>query len=225
MHLQQPILRTNNPADENQQIRDAHRRDYILQLPRLAHQSAGQLFPAEPRTGWQTRPRRRPMHQRRQHIHQRRRKKLIRLRCCWQAALSQEIYETVNNGVYRAGFATSQSSYQEAFQALFATLDTLEERLSENGPYLFGEAPVETDWRLFCTLVRFDAVYHGHFKCNLRKVAEYPTLQAYLERLYRLPGIADTVDFDHIKRHYYVTHDDINPSRIVPSGPELPWSE
>ncbi|MFW6352948.1 MAG: glutathione S-transferase family protein [Verrucomicrobiota bacterium] len=141
-----------------------------------------------------------------------------------QTALSEKIYEHVNNGVYAAGFATRQAAYEKAFEALFATLDTLEERLREGGPHLFGERLVEADWRLFCTLVRFDVVYHGHFKCNRRRIVDYPSLQAYLERLYHLPGIADTVNFDHIKRHYYVTHDDLNPAGIVPAGPALDWA-
>ena len=142
-----------------------------------------------------------------------------------QAELSQQIYEDVNNGVYAAGFASSQSAYEAAYQILFDRLDQLETRLARGpGPYLFGERIVETDYRLFCTLVRFDAVYFGHFKCNQRRIADYPNLQAYLERIYRLPAIAETVNFDHIKRHYYYTHDDINPTRIVPVGPNLDWA-
>ena len=137
-----------------------------------------------------------------------------------QAKLSQLICERVNNGVYRAGFATKQAAYERAVQTLFETLDSLEERLAHQR-YLFGPAPVETDWRLFCTLVRFDAVYHGHFKCNLRRIVDYPNLHGFLQDLYHLPGIADTVNFDHIKRHYYVTHTDINPTQIVPLGPVL----
>jgi putative glutathione S-transferase len=137
-----------------------------------------------------------------------------------QARLSEFIYERVNNGVYRAGFSTTQASYDEAFRILFAALDELEARL-QSRRYLFGTRIVETDWRLFCTLVRFDAVYHGHFKCNLRRILDYPNLQGYLTDLYQQPGIAETVNFDHIKRHYYYTHDDINPTRIVPLGPAL----
>jgi glutathionyl-hydroquinone reductase len=137
-----------------------------------------------------------------------------------QTKLSTEIYERVNNGVYQAGFATAQKAYEKAVTALFATLDSLEKRLSQTR-YLLGEQPVETDWRLFCTLVRFDAVYHGHFKCNLRRIVDYPNLQGYLQDLYQLPGIAETVNFDHIKRHYYVTHTEINPTQIVPLGPIL----
>ena len=132
--------------------------------------------------------------------------------------LNQLIYETVNNGVYRAGFATTQSAYESAVVPLFQTLDQIENRLSKKR-YLFGEKPLETDWRLFVTLVRFDAVYHGHFKCNLRRIVDYPNVFGYLCDLYQQPGVADTVNFDHIKRHYYYTHDDINPTRIVPLGP------
>lgn len=137
-----------------------------------------------------------------------------------QAELSARIYEDVNNGVYRAGFATTQKAYEHAVRALFVTLDMLEQRLADRR-YLFGAQPVETDWRLFCTLVRFDVVYHGHFKCNLRRIADYPNLQGYLQDLYQIPGIAGTVNFDHIKRHYYMTHTEINPTRIVPLGPVL----
>jgi glutathionyl-hydroquinone reductase len=130
------------------------------------------------------------------------------------------IYENVNNGVYMAGFATSQKAYEESCRALFDALDELETRLAGRR-FLFGPRIVEADWRLFCTLVRFDAVYHGHFKCNVRRIFDYKNLQGYLMDLYQQPGIAETVDFDHIKRHYYVTHDDINPTRIVPIGPAL----
>jgi putative glutathione S-transferase len=137
-----------------------------------------------------------------------------------QARLSAFIYATVNNGVYEAGFATSQKSYEAACRTLFAALDELEERLGKSR-YLFGHRIVETDWRLFCTLVRFDSVYHGHSKCNVRRIIDYPNLQGYLMDLYQQPGIAATVNFDHIKRHYYYTHDDINPTRIVPIGPAL----
>ncbi len=137
-----------------------------------------------------------------------------------QAKLSSEIYERVNNGVYRAGFATQQRPYERAVRELFAMLETLEHRLATRR-FLFGSETVETDWRLFCTLVRFDAVYHGHFKCNLHRIVDYPNLQGYLQDLYQTPGIAHTVNFDHIKRHYYMTHTEINPTRIVPLGPEL----
>lgn len=137
-----------------------------------------------------------------------------------QAALSTEIYERVNNGVYRAGFATHQRSYERAARDVFAMLDTLDQRLGSRR-FLLGPEPVETDWRLFCTLVRFDPVYHGHFKCNIRRIVDYPHLQGYLQDLYQIPGIAQTVNFDHIKRHYYITHAEINPTRIVPVGPDL----
>src|SRR5437773_144306 len=136
------------------------------------------------------------------------------------AKLSDFLYENVNNGVYRAGFATRQRPYERACRKVFETLDQLEMRLSEHR-YLFGNRIVEADWRLFCTLVRFDAVYHGHFKCNLRQLIDYSNLQGYLMDLYQQPGIADTVSFDHIKRHYYMTHTEINPTRIVPLGPAL----
>ena len=137
-----------------------------------------------------------------------------------QARLSAFIYDTINNGVYSAGFATTQQSYETACRTLFAALDEMETGLA-SCRYLFGNRIVETDWRLFCTLVRFDSVYHGHFKCNVRRIVDYPNLQGYLMDLYQQPGIAATVNFDHIKRHYYYTHDDINPTRIVPIGPAL----
>lgn len=137
--------------------------------------------------------------------------------------LNERIYETVNNGVYKAGFATSQQAYEAAVYPLFETLDELDIRLRERR-FLFGDEPLETDWRLFVTLIRFDAVYVGHFKCNLRRIADYPNLQRYLEALYQWDGIAETVNFDHIKRHYYVTHDDINPTQIVPVGPILDFA-
>ena len=133
--------------------------------------------------------------------------------------LNAFIYENVNDGVYRAGFATSQHAYERAARRLFAALDQLDARLA-NRRYLFGPEFVETDWRLFVTLVRFDAVYHGHFKCNVRRIMDYPNLSGYLCDLYQTGGIAETVNFDHIKRHYYITHDDINPTHIVPIGPE-----
>lgn len=133
-------------------------------------------------------------------------------------ALNETIYETVNDGVYRAGFATSQDAYERAAFRVFETLDALDERLASSR-YLFGAQPVETDWRLFVTLVRFDAVYYGHFKCNLRRIADYPNLSGYLRDLYQFRNVSGTVNFDHIKRHYYATHDDINPTRIVPIGP------
>jgi putative glutathione S-transferase len=133
--------------------------------------------------------------------------------------LNDMVYEDINNGVYRAGFATSQRAYERAARRLFGALDVLEQRLSDRR-YLFGGRPVETDWRLFVTLIRFDPVYYVHFKCNVRRIVDYPNLFGYLKDLYQYPGIADTVDFDHIKRHYYMTHDDINPARIVPLGPD-----
>jgi glutathionyl-hydroquinone reductase len=133
--------------------------------------------------------------------------------------LNAFIYEHVNNGVYRAGFATSQNAYEQAVRRLFEALDILDARLARRR-YLFGSRVVETDWRLFVTLVRFDAVYHGHFKCNIRRLADYAHLFGYLKDLYQYDGIAGTVNFDHIKRHYYMTHDEINPTRIVPVGPD-----
>ena len=135
-------------------------------------------------------------------------------------ALNAEIYESVNNGVYRAGFATEQAAYTSAARDVFNQLDRLDERLATRR-YLLGEHPVESDWRLFVTLIRFDAVYVGHFKCNLRRIADYPNLSGYLRDLYQFRDVAATVDFDHIKRHYYMTHDEINPTRIVPIGPQL----
>ncbi|HEX2773358.1 MAG TPA: glutathione S-transferase C-terminal domain-containing protein [Micromonosporaceae bacterium] len=131
----------------------------------------------------------------------------------------EEIYRDVNNGVYRCGFAASQQAYEQAYERLFARLDALSERLARRR-YLMGDAITEADIRLFTTLVRFDAVYHGHFKCNRHKLTELPVLWAYARDLYQTPGFGDTVDFDHIKRHYYATHDAINPSRIVPAGPD-----
>lgn len=137
--------------------------------------------------------------------------------------LSAWIYERVNNGVYRCGFATRQENYEKNFRRLFEALDTLELRLAKTR-YLLGDRIVEADWRLFCTLVRFDAVYHGHFKCNRRRIVDYPHLQDYLLDLYHHPGIAETVNLDHIKRHYYITHHEINPTGIVPLGPDLDFN-
>ncbi|MGW1057680.1 glutathione S-transferase family protein [Micromonospora rubida] len=134
-------------------------------------------------------------------------------------ALMAEIHRDVNNGVYRCGFATSQAAYDEAFTALFARLDALSERLADRR-YLMGDAITEADVRLFTTLVRFDAAYHGHFKCNRHKLTELPVLWAYARDLFQTPGFGDTVDFDHIKRHYYGTHPAINPTGIVPLGPD-----
>jgi putative glutathione S-transferase len=134
--------------------------------------------------------------------------------------LSDFIYDNINNGVYKAGFATRQRPYEVSCRKLFAALDEMEKRLSTSR-YLLGNRTVEADWRLFCTLIRFDVVYHGHFKCNLRRIVDYPNLQGYLMDLYQQPDIAETVNFDHIKRHYYMTHTEINPTRIVPIGPLL----
>jgi glutathionyl-hydroquinone reductase len=134
--------------------------------------------------------------------------------------LNAEIYDSVNNGVYRAGFATEQDAYATAAQSVFNELDRLELRLAKSR-FLLGTSPVETDWRLFVTLIRFDAVYVGHFKCNLRRIIDYPNLWGYLRDLYQFRDVATTVNFDHIKRHYYMTHDEINPNRIVPIGPQL----
>ncbi|MER5704288.1 glutathione S-transferase C-terminal domain-containing protein [Micromonospora sp. NPDC002296] len=134
-------------------------------------------------------------------------------------ALMAEIHRDVNNGVYRCGFATSQAAYDEAFTALFGRLDALSERLAGRR-YLMGDAITEADVRLFTTLVRFDAAYHGHFKCNRHKLTELPVLWAYARDLFQTPGFGDTVDFDHIKRHYYGTHPAINPTGIVPLGPD-----
>jgi putative glutathione S-transferase len=135
-------------------------------------------------------------------------------------ALNARIYATVNNGVYRAGFATTQEAYEEAFRALFETLDWLEARLAVR-QFLCGDRLTESDWRLFTTLIRFDPVYFGHFKCNLRPIKDYPALSRYLRRLYDWPGVAETVDVFHIKHHYYESHRRINPTGIVPLGPEL----
>jgi len=137
-------------------------------------------------------------------------------------ALNARIYERVNNGVYRCGFATSQEAYEEAFRLLFEMLDELEERL-DSRRYLTGDRITEADWRLFTTLVRFDPVYVGHFKCNLRRIEDYPNLLGYTRDLYQQPGVAETVNLDHIKRHYYVTHGAINPTRIVPVGPDIDY--
>ncbi|WP_353221477.1 glutathione S-transferase family protein [Salinisphaera sp. C84B14] len=135
-------------------------------------------------------------------------------------AVNERVYHDVNNGVYKAGFATTQEAYEQAFEKLFATLDWLDARLAEQR-YLAGSRITEADWRLFVTLVRFDAVYVGHFKCNLRRIADYPHLSGYLRELYQVPGIAETTNFDHIKQHYYRSHPTINPTGIVPVGPAL----
>ncbi len=138
-------------------------------------------------------------------------------------ALNETIYDTVNNGVYKAGFATTQDAYEENVWKLFATLDALEDRLAGRR-YLTGETITEADWRLFTTLVRFDAVYVGHFKCNIRHIADYPNLSAYLRDLYQVPGVAETVNLHHIKTHYYRSHLTINPTGIVPAGPALDFA-
>ncbi|AOS96336.1 Glutathionyl-hydroquinone reductase YqjG [Microbulbifer aggregans] len=138
-------------------------------------------------------------------------------------ATNDIVYENVNNGVYRAGFATQQDAYEHAYERLFATLEQLERRLSDNR-YLCGDRITEADWRLFTTLVRFDPVYHGHFKCNKQRLADYPNLWGYVRELYQWPGVAETVDFHHIKTHYYASHDTINPTGVVPKGPELDYS-
>lgn len=138
-------------------------------------------------------------------------------------ALNDFIYPNINNGVYRAGFATSQDAYEEAFKQLFAALDTLEDRLSRQR-YLTGSSLTEADWRLFTTLLRFDPVYVGHFKCNLRRIADYPNLWNYTRELYQVPGVASTVNMEHIKGHYYRSHKTINPTGIVPTGPEIDFT-
>jgi putative glutathione S-transferase len=135
-------------------------------------------------------------------------------------AVNATVFQNVNNGVYRCGFASTQDAYEEAFRDLFGTLDSLEERLSRQR-YLCGARITEADWRLFTTLVRFDAVYYSHFKCNLRRIADYPNLSNYLRDLYSVPGVPETVNMDHIKRHYFISMRNINPSGIVPVGPEL----
>jgi putative glutathione S-transferase len=134
--------------------------------------------------------------------------------------VNKEVYDRVNNGVYKAGFATTQEAYDQAFDELFAELDRLDARLSQQR-YLVGNDITEADWRLFTTLVRFDPVYVGHFKCNLRRIADYPSLSNYLRDLYQVPGVAETVDFGQIKRHYYTSHPTINPTGIIPKGPAL----
>ncbi|HXV74754.1 MAG TPA: glutathione S-transferase family protein [Candidatus Polarisedimenticolaceae bacterium] len=138
--------------------------------------------------------------------------------------INDVVYTHVNNGVYRCGFATTQAAYDEAFEALFTTLDDLERRLAHRR-YLVGDRLTEADWRLFTTLIRFDPVYVGHFKCNLRRLVDYPALWAFTRELYQHEQIASTVDFDHIKRHYYVTHRRLNPSGIVPNGPRIDYDE
>ncbi|MDY6840679.1 MAG: glutathione S-transferase family protein, partial [Pseudomonadota bacterium] len=132
--------------------------------------------------------------------------------------INARVYDTVNNGVYKAGFATAQDKYEEAYNALFDSLDWLEERLSGQR-YLVGDRLTEADWRLFTTLIRFDAVYYSHFKCNRQRISDFPALSGYVRDLYQVPGVAETVDIDQIKRHYYVSQRTINPTQIVPVGP------
>ena len=138
-------------------------------------------------------------------------------------AVNERVFHTINNGVYKAGFATAQEAYADAVGELFATLDWLEERLSAQA-HVAGDAITEADWRLFTTLVRFDPVYHGHFKCNLRRLVDYPNLWDYTRALYQVPGVAGTVHMDHIKGHYYRSHLSINPTGIVPAGPDIDFS-
>jgi len=138
-------------------------------------------------------------------------------------AINDEVYGTINNGVYRCGFASRQDAYEKAFKALFGSLDAVEKRLGRHR-YLVGDTLTEADWRLFVTLLRFDPVYVGHFKCNLRRIADYPNLSNYTRELFQVPGIAETVRLDHIKTHYYRSHPWINPTGIVPRGPEIDYS-
>ncbi len=135
-------------------------------------------------------------------------------------AVNDRVYNTVNNGVYKAGFATTQEAYEEAVMPLFESLDWIEGILADSR-YLVGDCLTEADWRLFTTLIRFDPVYNGHFKCNIRRIIDYPNLWGYTRELYQIPKVADTVHFDHIKGHYYQSHDMVNPTRVVPVGPEL----
>ena len=139
-------------------------------------------------------------------------------------AVNEFVYSAINNGVYKCGFATTQEAYDEAVKALFAALDQIDLRLS-GSRYLVGETLTEADWRIFPTLLRFDPVYVGHFKCNIRRLADYPNLWAYTRELYQVPGVADTVHMDHIKDHYYRSHGSLNPSGVVPAGPEIDFTE
>jgi putative glutathione S-transferase len=136
--------------------------------------------------------------------------------------VNERIYDTVNNGVYKAGFATSQEAYDAAVHPLFESLDWLEDRLSQKR-YLMGDKITEADWRLFTTLIRFDQVYHLHFKCNRRRIVDYPNLWGYTRELYQRPGVSETVNFDHIVRHYHYSHESINPYRIIPINPEIDY--
>ena len=138
--------------------------------------------------------------------------------------INERVYHTVNNGVYKSGFATSQKAYEEAVHPLFESLDWLDEKLSKSR-FLIGDTPTEADWRLWTTLYRFDLVYHGHFKCNIRRLVDYPNLWPYARDLYQWPGIAETVNPMHAQRHYYESHDMVNPTRVVPAGPELDWEQ
>nr|MEC9417753.1 glutathione S-transferase C-terminal domain-containing protein [Pseudomonadota bacterium] len=138
-------------------------------------------------------------------------------------SINERVYHAVNNGVYKSGFATTQEAYEEAVTELFKALDELEDRLSRQR-YLVGDQLTEADWRLFTTLARFDAVYVGHFKCNIRRIDDYPNLSNYLRELYQVPGVADTVDMTTIKQHYYGSHESVNPTRIVPVGPALDFT-
>jgi len=149
--------------------------------------------------------------------------------CYYPEALREDIneindfvYDTINNGVYKSGFATTQGAYEKAFKELFNALDNVEQRLSKQR-YLVGDRLTEADWRLFTTLIRFDKVYYGHFKTNLRQIEDYPAISNYVRELFQYPGIADTVNFEHIKTHYYYSHETINPTRIIPVGPEIDY--
>lgn len=135
-------------------------------------------------------------------------------------SINDFVYPKINNGVYKSGFATTQEAYEEAVTELFAALDVIEQRLTKQR-YLVGNTMTEADWRLFTTLIRFDPVYVGHFKCNLKRIADYPAISGYVKDLYQMPGIAETVNFDHIKRHYYYSHTMINPTQVVPKGPKM----
>ncbi|WP_125780749.1 glutathione S-transferase family protein [Pseudoalteromonas rubra] len=138
--------------------------------------------------------------------------------------INEFVYHKINNGVYKAGFATEQAAYEEAVQALFDALEQLEQRLSTQR-YLVGDTLTEADWRLFTTLIRFDSVYHGHFKCNLKQIEDYPNLAGYIRELYQWPNVAETVDFYHIKRHYYFSHTMINPTQVMPVGPDIDYTQ
>ncbi|MEE4015398.1 glutathione S-transferase family protein [Roseibium sp. FZY0029] len=138
-------------------------------------------------------------------------------------SINERVYHAINNGVYKSGFATTQEAYEEAVTELFTALDEVEERLSQHR-YLVGDRMTEADWRLFTTLLRFDAVYFGHFKCNIRRIEDYPNLSNYLRELYQVPKVSDTVEMETIKQHYYGSHETVNPTRIVPVGPELDFT-